>query len=66
MPVMGMARATRHVPITRRGESAAHRIDPTTPDVPAVPAVPAVVATANHCDELLNVHWEQLVRPPAW
>lgn len=25
-----------------------------------------VVATANHCDELPNVHWEQLVRPPAW
>jgi len=36
MPVMGMARATRHVPIARRGQSAAHRIDPTTPDVAAV------------------------------
>lgn len=36
MPVMGMARATRHAPIARRGQSAAHRIDDTTPDVSAV------------------------------
>lgn len=36
MPVMGMARATRHVPIARRGQSAAHRIDPATPDTPAL------------------------------
>lgn len=36
-PVMGMARATRHVPIGHRGQSAAHRIDRRTPDVPAVP-----------------------------
>lgn len=36
MPVMGLARATRHVPISRRGQSAAHRIDPDTPDTPAV------------------------------
>ncbi len=47
MPVMGMARATRHVPIARRGQSAAHRIDPTTPDTPAVldaGAFPAVTS----------------------
>ena len=42
MPVMGMARATRHVPITRRGESAAHRIDPTPTDATAVLAATSV------------------------
>lgn len=36
MPVMGMALATRHVPIARRGQAAAHRIDPATPDNPAI------------------------------
>ena len=36
MPVMGMARATRHVPIARRGQSAAHRIDPAALDTPAL------------------------------
>ena len=36
MPVMGMARATRHAPIARRGQSAAHRIDPSAPDTPAI------------------------------
>jgi quinol monooxygenase YgiN len=36
MPVMGLARATRHVPIAARGQSAAHRIDPAVPDSPAV------------------------------
>ncbi len=36
MPVIGLARATRHAPIAIRGQSAAHRLDPTTPDVPAV------------------------------
>ncbi len=41
MPVMGMARATRHVPIAR-GESAAHRIDPTPTDATAVLAATSV------------------------
>lgn len=36
MPVMGLARATRQVPVARRGQSAAHRIDPATPDSPAL------------------------------
>lgn len=36
MPVMGLARATRHVPIARRGQSAAHRINPANPDTPAL------------------------------
>lgn len=36
LTVMGMARATRHVPIARRGQSAADRIDPAAPDTPAV------------------------------
>ena len=36
MPVMGLARATRHVPIAGRGQSAAHRIDPAAPDLPAI------------------------------
>ncbi|MGW4528017.1 DUF4188 domain-containing protein [Amycolatopsis sp. NPDC004378] len=35
MPVIGLARATRHVPIATRGQSAAHRMNPTVPDVPA-------------------------------
>ena len=33
MPVMGLARATRHVPIAQRGQSAAHRIDSSKPDL---------------------------------
>jgi hypothetical protein len=40
MPVMGLARATRHAPVARRGQSAAHRIDPRTPDLPVVPVAP--------------------------
>lgn len=36
MPVMGLARATAHVPIAHRGQSAARRMDATVPDVPAV------------------------------
>ncbi len=38
MPVMGLARATRHGPIERRGQSAAHRLDPATADVASVAA----------------------------
>ncbi len=38
MPVMGLAAATEHVPVERRGQSAARRIDPTAPDEPLVPA----------------------------
>lgn len=38
MPVMGLARATRHAPIERRGQSAAHRMDPATADDVAVAA----------------------------
>ena len=36
MPVVGLAHATRHAPIARRGQAAAHRLDHRTPDHPIV------------------------------
>lgn len=38
MPVMGLAAATAHVPVARRGQSAARRLDPSAPDEVVVPA----------------------------
>ncbi len=37
MPLMGVARATASVEVASRGDSAAHRLDPTRPDVLTVP-----------------------------
>ncbi|MCY7287068.1 MAG: DUF4188 domain-containing protein [Cryobacterium sp.] len=36
MPVIGMARATAHVPIARRGQTSAHRLDNNAPDISPV------------------------------
>lgn len=41
MPVFGLAAATNHVPVSKRGQSAAYRMGRTTTDDPAEP-IPAV------------------------